>query len=115
MPDPKESTSKELRERFASEKKTESNPNAMAQLLGITAMNMVDTITSDISTMIEKEYRAALEGYVLCLSRIMNHDTAWQCITDAFLQKGEKLPKKYYKQFGKDPEQLPQWKGMTVK
>lgn len=107
---------KELQERFAAKKKadTTSSTTSLSELLGITAVNMIDTITADIVAMIEKDYRRALEGYIFCLSRIMKHDMAWQCILDAFSKTGEKVPKKYYKQFGKDPEQLTKWRGMNV-
>ncbi len=73
---------------------------AVACMLGITAANMQDTIISDICNMIEQGLRVALEGYILCLSRIVSHKIAWRCITEAYIKKGESVPKKYYDLFG---------------
>lgn len=91
---------KGLREQF-------QKPDAkiVADVLGIIKEEMQDTIVADISAMIEKNYRPALEGYVLCLSRIIRHDVGWKCITKAFSAKNEKVPQKYYAQFGQLPEQ----------
>lgn len=88
--------------------------NTMAELIGITARNMVEKIIDDLSTMIEKEYRDALEGYVLCLSRIIKHETAWHCISEAFAHENEQVPKKYYELFGQDPDKIPKRRGISV-
>lgn len=77
----------------------------VAQALSIAAHDIEEIVISDIEAMIDKGYRPALEGYVLCLSRILDHDKTWNYITAAFQQKSEKIPSKYYKQFGKDPSQ----------
>jgi len=68
--------------------------------LGVVANNMEESVISDISGMIEKEDRRAIDGYVLCLSRIMKHENAWNFICKAFQSKGEAVPSKYRKAFG---------------
>lgn len=116
------SNPRELRERFKRQPDgnkpsgcPESRSN-VSEILGLTAaQDMKDAITGDIEAMIEKGYRSALEGYVLCLSRIISHDTAWEYILEAFRNKNEHVPGKYYKQFGKNPKDIiPPKKGMSV-
>ena len=81
----------------------------VAALLGIYSVGMMDSITHDICTMIEKEQRYSLDGYVLCLSRILASDIAWECINRAFKKKSEPVPISYYRVFQKDKEvQSPQ-------
>ena len=109
----------ELAQQFAQENKqkpdnVQKQTSALSELLGITAMNMVNTITDDIANMIQTGYTKEIEGYILCLSRIMKHDTAWECIQDGFKRTNEKIPQKYYALFGKDPDKLPKRKGMRV-
>jgi len=113
------STPRELRERFkqgAGDKPPAPKIRAnISEILKLTAaQDMRDSITADIGAMIEKGYRSALEGYVLCLSRIISHDTAWSYILEAFRSKNENVPGKYYKQFGKNPDDLPKHKGTVV-
>jgi len=111
------SAGKDLLKQFAQEN-TSANlnkqSNILSELLGITAINMVNTITSDISTMIDKGLTKELKGYILCLSRIMKHDIAWEYIQDSFKNCNEKIPQKYYELFGQDPSKLPKQKGMKV-
>ena len=68
---------------------------SLAATLGIASIGMVEIITHDISQMIEKEQRHSLDGYILCLSRIISKEIAWKCITRAFVIKGEPVPTKY--------------------
>jgi hypothetical protein len=104
------SVSRELRE-FAQQQSVENDyadtQTAVAHMLGITASNMQDTIISDICNMIEHGFRVALEGYVLCLSRIVSHKTAWRCINEAFAKKGESVPQKYFDLFGQSLKTIP--------
>ena len=88
--------------------------NTIAAMLGIEASNMVEVIIADIAKMIEQDYRKPLEGYVLCLSRIMKHTIAWNCITEAFSQKNEKVPSKYYELFGQNADTPHKRGGMKV-
>lgn len=78
---------------------SESSQVAVARLIGITAANMMDTIQSDIESMIEEGLRNQLDGYIFCLSRIVSHKKAWHSINRAFNSKGEKVPQKYKQQF----------------
>lgn len=72
--------------------------NALLNFIGNEAQKM---ITEDICDMIEKNMYRQLDGYVLSLSRIMKHETAWNCIIKAFANKNEPIPPCYYQQFGK--------------
>jgi len=95
------SVGKELRERFSQEKDTPTPSfEVVSQVLGITTEDMEEIIISDISAMLQKDYQSALEGYIFCLSRIIDHKRAWGYITQAFSSQGGKVPTKYYKQFG---------------
>lgn len=110
------STPKELRNRFSTQDKPSGVTTNVSELLGLTIKDMEDTIVSDIAAMIEKGYRAPLEGYILCLSRIMKHETAWNHIVDAFRQQNEEVPKRYYPYFGRNlDEKPPPPHGVTVK
>jgi len=110
------STPRELRERFKKEKYTiPESGTQISEILGITAEDMHEIIVADIIGMIEKGYRTALEGYVLCLSRIIDHKKAWKSIVEAFHQKNEKVPSKYYSQFGQTEEIVATKGGVVVK
>jgi len=94
---------RELRERF--QKKIDPTPTReiranVSDLLGIALKDIHEIVVADISKMIEQGYRKPLEGYILCLSRIISHKTAWECVTEAFHKKNEKVPSKYFSQFG---------------
>ena len=78
---------------------SESSQAAVARLVGITAINMMDTIQADIESMIDEGLRMQLDGYIFCLSRIVSHKKAWYSISQAFHNKGEKVPHKYKQQF----------------
>lgn len=99
-----------------SEEATRLQTDALAGLIGIVAMNAIETIVGDIEVYIELGERKTLNGYINCLSKIMKHETAWHCIQDAFQKKSEPVPGKYYPMFGKskkteDPHTT---SGMTV-
>ncbi len=100
MPEPSEQQN--LRERFRSEddKPQETQDlqelqSAVSAMLGVTASGMDDTITNDIQMMIENGQRLSLEGYILCLSKIVQHGKAWSLINKAFQTKNESIPAKY--------------------
>lgn len=86
----------------------------IAAAIGITAIGMTDTIVNDIYQMLEKEQRYSLEGYVLCLSRIISHKLAWECIHTAFRKKGEPIPKKYFPLFHEEEETSPPLQNQVV-
>lgn len=98
---------KDLEKQLAADNEKEKVPaSTISQMIGMTAAWTVETIIGDIEAMIEKGYRPSLEGYIFCLSRIMQHEKAWQCIVKAFSHKGEIVPPKYYKQFGQTEENI---------
>lgn len=111
------STSRELRERFQkpAQNKDTIPETQVSEILGIAATDMHEIIVADIAAMIDKGYRSALEGYVLCLSRIIDHKKSWKSIVEGFHQKNEKVPSKYYSQFGQTEETVAKKGGMVVK
>ena len=94
------SISKELRERFQPEDKDTSAIVSVA--LGIANEDLEEVIVSDISAMIDKGYRKALEGYIFCLSHILDHTKCWKYINRAFNDRNEKVPERYHQQFGQN-------------
>ena len=107
------SIGRDLEKQFQ-ETHSEDTASAISELLGITAKNMGNIIIDDLASMIQRGFHEALEGYVLCLSRIIKHSLAWKCIGEAFGKTGEKIPTKYYKLFGQDPNKIPERKGFIV-
>lgn len=116
------STPRELRDRFTNDgipvdrqqEIPKEQSSVICGLIGMVAEDMGEIIISDIEGMIDKEYRAALEGYVLCLSRILDHNVAWKHICNAFKNKNEKVPGKYFAQFGKKEEEPTPPKRLSV-
>lgn len=108
------STSKELRERFSQPENTTNVSSIVNSALGIANEDLEEVIVGDISAMIEKGYRTALEGYIFCLSRILDHTKCWNYIGRAFSEQNEKVPEKYHNQFGQHlPNKIPK-KGPIV-
>lgn len=56
-----------------------------------------EVVISDLCNMISKDQTFSLEGYVMCLYRIIAHDKGWDCITQAFSQLGKPIPEKIKK------------------
>lgn len=85
---------------------------AIVNLVGLTLMNLDFAVHQDLCEMIEKGHREGIDGYVLCLSRVVRHELGWELLTKAFEEKGEKVPSKYQRFFGQAPNQVlskPQW------
>lgn len=80
---------------------------ALVAAMGINAIGMVEIIVHDIKKMIDKEQRNSIDGYILCLSRIISKDIAWRCITKAFHDKSEPVPSRYQKLFEGTEERIP--------
>ncbi len=109
------SISKELRERFAPEKKDISDVSSIVtEALGIANEDLEEVIVGDISAMINKDYRRAMEGYIFCLSRILDHTKCWEYINKAFNDHNEKVPERYRQQFGQHLSDKIQKKGPIV-
>lgn len=97
------SPTRELQQQFNSDiKNPPIDASVFSEMLGITFNNQVETIIDDISSMIKSDYRKALDGYILCLSRIIKHNIAWTCIERGFSQENEKIPSKYYVKFNQN-------------
>lgn len=110
------SISKELRERFAQpeEKDTSGISPIIAEALGIASEDLEEVIVGDISAMIDKGFRRNMEGYIFCLSRILDHAKCWKYINRAFNNRNEKVPGRYHQQFGQDSPETTQKKGRVV-
>lgn len=110
------SISKELRERFAqsAERATPDLSPIVTEALGIVNEDLEEVIVGDITAMINKGYRSALEGYLYCLSRILNHAKSWGYINRAFNSCNEKVPERYRQQFGQHLPDKIRKKGPTV-
>lgn len=110
------SISKELRERFAQpeQKDTSGMSPTVAEVLGIANEDLEEVIVGDISAMIDKNYRKAMEGYIFCLSRILDHTKCWTYINRAFNDRNEKVPERYHQQFGQHLPDKIQKKGPKV-
>lgn len=111
------SISKELRERFAQpeEKNTSGISPIVTEALGIASEDLEEVIVGDISAMIDKGYRKAMEGYIFCLSRILDHNKCWKYINRAFNERNEKVPERYHLQFGQHLPDKIKKKGPIVK
>lgn len=72
-----------------------------AAMLGITSVGMVETIISDVKELLNRNQWDSLDGYILCLSRIVAKEIAWKCITESFKECKESIPQKYFKAFDK--------------
>lgn len=93
---------KNIKKGIDSSRPDNSTKRALANLIGLTMANMDHAIQQDIIDMIDAGRREGIGGYILCLSRVIRHDLAWELITKAFESKGEKPPTKYQKLFGQD-------------
>ena len=107
------SISRELRERFAKSEEPDLSP-IVTEALGIASEDLEAVIVGDIAAMIKKGYRPALEGYIFCLSRILDHAKGWEYINRAFNSCNEKVPKRYHLQFGQHLPDKIRKKGPTV-
>jgi hypothetical protein len=58
-------------------------------------------------SMLQKSMHEQLDGYVLALSRCMEHDLAWHCISQAFEQHKQPIADKYYTRFNRTREKQP--------
>ncbi len=107
------SISRELRERFTKPKESDLSP-LVTEALGIANEDLEAVIVGDIAAMIEKGYRPALEGYIFCLSRILDHAKGWGYINQAFNDRNEKVPERYHRQFGQHLPDTIRKKGPVV-
>jgi len=79
-----------------------------AGLLGIIQEGMDEVIPSDLKTMLENNLRQQMDGYVLCMARILEMDRAWSYIEKVFSDERVNIPETYFKLFnrtkdGKEP------------
>jgi hypothetical protein len=83
-------------------------------MLGLMGDIAIEGVTKDMQRMIDDGLRTELNGYILALSRLMKHDTAWKCLIEAFSAKSESIPKRFYVLFGKSEDDRTQVKRMFV-
>lgn len=74
----------------------------LTQVLGFVATQHKDAIIADLFELVSKDYQEGLDGYVLALSRCMEYDLAWHCISEAFQHNKKTIPDKYYRLFNKN-------------
>jgi len=84
------------------ESTTQDYQATFAAAIGINATGMIEVITKDLSRMISNQQRYSLDGYIQCLYRIVSHNLAWECITQAFSEQNEPVPPKIGKLFNMD-------------
>ena len=77
----------------------------ISKIIGLTMANLDNAVVDDICKMIEEDRREGIDGYVLCLSRVLRHDVAQDLIKKAFESKNEKPPAKYKLIFDTDVAQ----------
>ncbi len=64
------------------------------------ALGRIQTaIVDDIGAMIDKNQRYSIDGYILCLSRMISHEIAWSGVQEAYQAKNQTVPPKYAKLF----------------
>lgn len=98
----KKKPNQELRERFLkSERSTQPTSAVVGEMLGFIGRMAVETITADLSTLLSKGKHTEIDGYVFALSRIVAHDLAWGCISQAFASQNLTVPTRYAYLFGK--------------
>jgi len=80
--------------------------NEMKKAIGILGSEMREIIVNDMVGFLKKRNQknalfieAALDGYVLALSRILELEVGWQYVNEVY--KNESVPVKYYSLFNK--------------
>lgn len=78
----------------------------LKEMVGIIGFEMIHTITTDVATFLKRrtdqnadKVEAALDGYMLALSRIIEKNVAWKCVEEAFSSQNVDVPTKYYDLF----------------
>ncbi len=80
----------------------DSAQRAAREMVGLISRIAAETVYSDIALMIQKSKRTELDGYIFCLSRVVQHKFAWECIVKAFADQNETVPAKYFSYFNKE-------------
>ena len=73
----------------------------VANSLGFIATQHKDAIIHDINQLVQKDRLRELDGYILALSRCMEHDLAWHCLSEVYQLCLRPIPDKYYLIFNK--------------
>lgn len=97
-----------MREQFGDKPPSKEQQTVAALALGINSIGMVETLIADMLEMIKAGQRYSLDGYILCLSKIISHKVGWECILRAFKNAGETVPTKYHRLFNNPLEIKPQ-------
>lgn len=93
----REQTSQESGSKFDHKKTAEH----VAQVLGFVANQHKEAIIHDMTTMIARDAKPSMDGYVLALVRCMEHELAWHCISAAYQKNNKAIPDKYYQKFNR--------------
>lgn len=78
----------------------------VAAILGFIGSSAAEMVTKDIEKLLDRNMLKELDGYVLAISKIMKHEIGWQCIVEAFAQKGKSIPQDYFKQFNMEQKDI---------
>jgi hypothetical protein len=95
---------RQMREKIAAQKEFDHKKASehITRVLGFVANQHKEAIIHDIYTLLGKDRLRELDGYILALSRCMEHDLAWHCLSEAYQRVQKPTPDKYYKVFGKE-------------
>lgn len=94
---PSESFSKKMREQSI-----KPDPSGTATLIGLYADSTAETVQSDLEHMIKNNLKEQMRGYVLCLSRYLNHNKIFPAIQNAFSNQSKTVPDDYFKLFNRN-------------
>ena len=90
--------------------KSEAIQKDLKEMVGIVKEEMNRTIREDMVTILsrktaknEKNVEAAMDGYVLAISRLMETNLAWMCLLEAYHKCKQEVPHKYFKIFNVQP------------
>jgi hypothetical protein len=88
------------------QERQETDKNIVSNLLGLALSAMDESLAQDLIGLIRKHRQEGMDAYVLCMSRLVNHEAAWEILQRVFAKCNKKLPLKYAPLFGKTPEQI---------
>ena len=79
---------------------------SVATALGINSISMIESIMHDIEEMIKGDKIYSLDGYILCLSRIISHKIGWECVNMVFTKMSMPVPSHFKVLFGQSAQSV---------
>ena len=87
-------------------KESKEFASKIKELVGVVSFEIGTLVTDDLCSILERKGEdnvavvdAAMDGYILALSRIVETQVAWRCICDSFRNQDKEIPDRYYKVF----------------